>query len=517
MRATAFLFVMCAAGCAETIPDFGIDRTPPTVVSITPADGATNVDREASVTVTFSEAISPESVDETSVQVRDGATLISGSWAVVGSSLTFSSDIALADLRTYEIHLSSDLRDRAGLPFEGPFDSTFVTEDLEWQPPIAISQTAMSAEFGSVAVDALGRVLVVWANDSVVWSQLVVGGEPEPKQQVDTGTSCFVVGTGVADDGTAIAAWTKLTGGRADMLWSRRTAGSWMTPALLESDDAGSVGAGHLAVNASGQAVVAWNHFDSIGPPFRLNEFAKIYSPGSGWSASVPLESSTTTAEPPELALSDNGSAIVTWVQGGRVHATHYDVFDGWSPEQLVDGPTGASRATAHVDADGYGLVVWGDFNRYVPGDGWKGVGTLPGAPGIGVAALGNSDHGILAWTQLSAQYEIRAASLSQDGTIGTDLTLGTSESPILMSGATIDDIGRSSVVWIGEVAERYSLLSARASTTGEWSPARLIENDDVGEVQSVVSMDTGPNGETAILYRRFDGVTFRLWLAILR
>src|SRR5512142_1495172 len=45
-------------GCAQAL----IDRTPPTVVSVTPADGSANVWARDAIVVTFSEPIDPESV-----------------------------------------------------------------------------------------------------------------------------------------------------------------------------------------------------------------------------------------------------------------------------------------------------------------------------------------------------------------------------------------------------------------------------------------------------------------------
>ncbi|MEZ4867702.1 MAG: DUF4082 domain-containing protein [Caldilineaceae bacterium] len=50
-----------------------LDTVPPTVTSITPAAGATNVANDSTVTVTFSELMDPASINGTTVELRDGA------------------------------------------------------------------------------------------------------------------------------------------------------------------------------------------------------------------------------------------------------------------------------------------------------------------------------------------------------------------------------------------------------------------------------------------------------------
>ena len=74
---TAFLLLIFATGCSD--PDktgTNPGLTPPTVISVTPASGATGVCPNTVVTATFSEAMNPSTINATTFTVagpgRDG-------------------------------------------------------------------------------------------------------------------------------------------------------------------------------------------------------------------------------------------------------------------------------------------------------------------------------------------------------------------------------------------------------------------------------------------------------------
>jgi RHS repeat-associated protein len=69
------------------------DTTPPTVTSFSPAAGATDVNANANVTVTFSEAMDPATVNGSTVELRDpSSTLVSATVSYDAGSLTATLD-----------------------------------------------------------------------------------------------------------------------------------------------------------------------------------------------------------------------------------------------------------------------------------------------------------------------------------------------------------------------------------------------------------------------------------------
>jgi hypothetical protein len=122
-RLAGIISALVLAACASESsgPPAG-DTTPPTVVSVTPANGATNVDAGASVTVTFSEPVTPASVTTAAFSVGSAT----GTIQVTGASATFTPGAALGGGTAYPVSVAG-VRDTAGNAMAAPFASTFTT------------------------------------------------------------------------------------------------------------------------------------------------------------------------------------------------------------------------------------------------------------------------------------------------------------------------------------------------------------------------------------------------------
>jgi hypothetical protein len=109
------------------------DTTPPTVISISPANGATNVSVTTSVSVTFSEAINPTTVNASTFQLwGPGNTLVTGtvSYSSTSNTATFLPAAALATSTSYTAVVtggSGGVKDLAGNAMTGNFTSSFTT------------------------------------------------------------------------------------------------------------------------------------------------------------------------------------------------------------------------------------------------------------------------------------------------------------------------------------------------------------------------------------------------------
>jgi hypothetical protein len=116
-----------------------VDTTPPTVASVTPADGATNVSLGTSVSATFSEPIAPASVTGTSFVLRDpGGNALAASVSASGSTATLQPSASLASSTTYTATLlsgSSGVKDLAGNALASDFTWSFTTATVDVSPP----------------------------------------------------------------------------------------------------------------------------------------------------------------------------------------------------------------------------------------------------------------------------------------------------------------------------------------------------------------------------------------------
>ena len=114
-------------------PDTPIDNTPPTVTSVTPLNGATNVSLGTAVTVTFNEAMDSQTLNTSTFELRDASNnlvpaTISYNSATRTATLTPDSPLALTATYTARvIGSASGAADAAGNPLAADYNWSFST------------------------------------------------------------------------------------------------------------------------------------------------------------------------------------------------------------------------------------------------------------------------------------------------------------------------------------------------------------------------------------------------------
>lgn len=170
--------------------------------------------------------------------------------------------------------------------------------------------------------------------------------------------------------------------------------------------------AGHVAMDAHGNAVAVWRTNDGVT---RI-VYASRYTPGAGWGTPESLG----MGDIPQVAMDAAGNAIAVW---GRWDAGNYGFWasrrpadGGWgAPELLNPGVTGnLDRLRIAMGAQGDAVAVWLESdagasrysihaNRYLPGIGWQGAQVLESVdqqaydPVVAVDAGGNA---VAVWLQ---------------------------------------------------------------------------------------------------------------------
>lgn len=113
-------------------PDVGA----PTVVGITPQDGAANVFPNSTITVFFSEPIEPATISTSSFIMTKGSDVVTGGTFTPSSDNTIVTFTApLEEASVYTLTLTSDIMDQSGNPLV-PFEATFAT--VESAPPTLV-------------------------------------------------------------------------------------------------------------------------------------------------------------------------------------------------------------------------------------------------------------------------------------------------------------------------------------------------------------------------------------------
>lgn len=135
---TDYVFQLSALTCDEsgrildTTTSFGFrtfDSSPPAVAGIDVADGATNVSRTRTFTVTFDEALDRSSVRPTTLWLRDGFGFAHAvEYSFAGPAVTLDPIADLPGDRTFWLGASQGLADRAGNTLPANVNTQFRTE-----------------------------------------------------------------------------------------------------------------------------------------------------------------------------------------------------------------------------------------------------------------------------------------------------------------------------------------------------------------------------------------------------
>ena len=115
---------------------------PPTFVSRVPANRATAVAVNTTVTATFSEAMNAATINGTTFTVTGpGATPVAGAVTYTGTTATSTSTGVLANSTLFTATITTGAKDPAGVPHPANFVWIFTTE-----PPPAVTATVLPGE-----------------------------------------------------------------------------------------------------------------------------------------------------------------------------------------------------------------------------------------------------------------------------------------------------------------------------------------------------------------------------------
>jgi hypothetical protein len=125
----SFFFLLLLFSCQDnsTNPKI-IDKTGPTIVSVSPAGGTTNQPISQDISVTFSETISETSINANTFFIEPTVSCTI-SFSNENRTVTFAPSTDLDYSTTYTVTLKTEIQDVAGNPMENDYSWQFTTED----------------------------------------------------------------------------------------------------------------------------------------------------------------------------------------------------------------------------------------------------------------------------------------------------------------------------------------------------------------------------------------------------
>jgi uncharacterized GH25 family protein len=262
-----------------------LDNAPITIASVTPANNATGVSDASVVTVRFSEAASPATINNGTIQLLQGQTFVPSTVTLSadGKTATLTPTSRLSDLTTYTVVVTTGVSDLTNHFLVTEFRSTFTTDD----------ETAPSV----VSISPVANALDVPLDSTIV----VTFSEPINRIQdlttlitVTTNQNQQVTGSVVLDDTGKILTFTPTGGLVQSTIYTVKVTG--------QSDLVGNV-----------QTTAFTSNFTSFNPAPTVS----ITSPAEG---ATPVEGTTITVA--ATASDDTSIASVGFTVNGFTIAT---------------------------------------------------------------------------------------------------------------------------------------------------------------------------------------------------
>jgi hypothetical protein len=183
-----------------------------------------------------------------------------------------------------------------------------------WGPPERLSEVGSDPE---VSVDAAGNAVVVWAESGIRAATRPAGGAWSAFQPLaEAGT---VPDVGVDAGGNTVAVWHRPfftvdpNSGVVTSLFrieaaTRAAGGAWSAPTIL-SEPAPLVSGAQVGVNAGGDAVAVWHR--TVDAIERVE--AAVRPAGGPWSTAQALANPTRRAFGAQVAVDASGDAVAAW------------------------------------------------------------------------------------------------------------------------------------------------------------------------------------------------------------
>ena len=247
---------------------------------------------------------------------------------------------------------------RAEGPGGGPVQEAFRPVGGAWHAPVDVTQGNEWGNFSQVAFDKQGNALTMWQGDGLQSAFMPAGGTWQPPSIVG---SELVAGSDFAVDGRgdAVAVWDSWTEGflshRVVQAAFRPAGGDWQAPVDLSEEPHGEDWRWEpyepqVAIDEQGDAVVVWTQ----GEKGVLSAFKPS---GGAWQTPVDLSPPGTSDGDAQVAFDGQGNALAVWDgEDGTVQSESKPAGGAW--QAPVDIGHGGGPQVA-FDERGDALAAW--------------------------------------------------------------------------------------------------------------------------------------------------------------
>ncbi len=345
----------------------------------------------------------------------------------------------------------------------------------------------------------------------------------------------------VNNSGAAVIVWYQSNGINDQIFKSERAAnGTWTHPASLSdniSPDGQSASSAEVAINDSGIALIIWKQSDGSN-----NQIFKAERAANGsWSHPASLSDNISpdgqSAVSPQVALNDDGFALITWRQSDgskkQVFKSERAINGSWThPSSLSDNisPDGQNANDPHLAISGSGiaLIVWTQFDSannqiFKSERAANGSWTHPASLSDNISpdgedssdprvAINDSGIALITWYQFDGSNDqIFKSERAINGTWSHPTDLNDNISPdgesCYSPSVAINNNGIALIGWEQSDGTDFQIFKSERAANGAWThPADLNDNiSPDGQMAAGQNVAINNDGIAIIAWRGFD------------
>jgi hypothetical protein len=464
----------------------GATTGPLAIVSTTPADSATDIEREAPIEVVFSAEIDEASISSETFAVTGPSGAVDGKLSVDGAKVTFTPSVKWALRADYEITLAASIESASVGMLGSAASFSFQSRDGAFRKPERLSATDASNLY--LVGNRAGYVVAHW-NDSATMRGYAAFFDPMTEKwskaaPIDADPARTFVFTRLCIDknGAAFASMSQ-----QPPAWSRWADGAWSEPSVagLPTDTM-------CAIGDDGTVMLNWEK--SVGDGF--SAMATSVSVSDEWSAAATL---ATDARAHSIGSYGSGFlALYISRSTGKTFSRVFEPGQGWLPAKPVTNEVGSyfsfrtfEKTAIHTLADVNDRLLVSLFD----GTSWS-TEALGSVVGGNSSTLGPKGH-VATWfyanNSYAARYDLERGWLEP-------IKLGPTDGETKGPGVHVDDAGNALAAW-----RNGSTLSWRRSphATGEWLPREDFLDQDPGGAL----VEGASNGDVVVVWQNPLGI----------
>jgi hypothetical protein len=464
-----------------------------TVVTTTPADGATGVAQAVGPAITFSAAIDASTTGALTLTSAGGA--VATTIGAIGATVTITPTQPLAPQTAYTLTIGTGLRGAGGEQLAAAVVTTFTTGGSTFAAA-ALVPGAMTDDVSNprVAFDAAGNGVMLYTQSTVnhvnsEWSTSYAPATGWAAPVLVRAANTQQLSLAMNPAGAAVAVWFENDPTATyTILWSSRyTPGAgWSAAVMVETNTFGGVGDGRVAIDAAGDALVVWRQF---GPQVNQSTiWANRWPAGGSWGAGTALPTPMYSSAP-TVATDPNGNGFAMWTDDlGELVTARYDLTTGWGAPVRIDDSvpagslTGATSGQIVIDASGAATAVWMD-----------GAGSRYDLKSARYTAAGGWTTPVLVETDNTSTASIIVAIGAAPQQLGVDAT------------------GAVTAVWTQRAGTWNSIYANRYTAAGGWGTPALLETANAGNA-SYPSVAVSASGAAVAVWKQFNGTDDQIW-----